>query len=436
MAGFVRSFFDRLLRDRYDENLFEIATAARRTSPQVVVETGLRAERGEMVRRPLGTPRRLPSFSGLMFRPAQLLRLPVEDDVPVEMAVVIGPQAARPLQIDIPITIAGMAHGLALSAAAKVALARGADLAGTAANTGQGGVIPAERAATRRLVVQYSRAHWAKGEDVLRQADMIEIQLGHGGWAGVGDVVERPHLSAEAARWLELAPGEPARRYARFPEVQRPQDLRPLVERLRALTGGVPVGVKIGPGEDVEADLAVALEAGVDAITIDGAQAGTHGSPPILQDAFGLPTLHVTARAARFLERSGMRGRVTLIAAGGLYVPGDFLKALALGADVVSIGTVALFAVSHRQVPKTLPWEPPTQLVYDTGKYKDSFDPELGARYLANFLRSCAAEMAVGVRAIGKTRVADVDRGDLVALDRQTAEATGVPLVRPVDRGG
>lgn len=426
-AMLIRPVTNILLSDRYEENVFEMAAALRRVSPQVVVEMSLRAESGKVIHRPLGSPHRFLSFDGLMFRSAQLARLPTADDAQVDLSVVIGPSAARPLRIDIPILISGMASGLHLSERAKVALARAADAVGTATNTGRGPWLESERAATRRLILQYGRDPWAKEPEILTRADMIEIGLGTGAWAGAGGP-DAAGLRPEVARLVGMRPGDIPVLHARLPELQRPHHLKRVVERLREQAGGVPVGVKIAPGEDLELDLEVALEAGVDFVTVDGAQGATAGSPPILQDDFGLPTLHLVARAARFLEERGLKGRVSLIASGGLWVPGDFLKAIALGADAVALGTILLLALAHNQLGKVIPWEPPTQLVLGSGRYSDRLDVDLAARSVENLLRACARELELGLRALGKTRITDVNRHDLVATDRETADAAGVPL--------
>src|SRR5690606_28245532 len=206
------------------------------------------------------------------------------------------------------------------------------------------------------------------------------------------------------------------------------RSLGDLVAELRSVTGGVPIGVKLAPGRRLEADLEACVAAGVDVVALDGAQAATKGSPPILQDDFGLPTLHALVRAVRFLETRRVREQVSLIVGGGLYTPGDFLKVLALGADAVYIGTVALFVISHGQVFKALPWEPPTQLVFFGGQHEDALDVDEGAHRLANFLRAAAWEMAVAVRALGKRAVREVSKDDLMALDETTARLCGVPV--------
>ena len=199
------------------------------------------------------------------------------------------------------------------------------------------------------------------------------------------------------------------------------------MKKLREETGGVPIGVKILPSR-VEEDIDRALEAGVDVITIDGAQAGTGESATIVQDDFGLPTIRGLCRAVEHLEKRHARQRVSLIVSGGLYTPGDYLKVLALGADAVALGTAVLFAALHTQITKVLPWEPLTQLIWSGGSSAGQFDVEKASKYVANFLNASVEEMKLAVICLGKKAVSEVGREDLVALDPETARLTGIPL--------
>ncbi|OIQ58645.1 glutamate synthase [NADPH] large chain precursor [Moorella thermoacetica] len=423
------SFLKTVMTDPYEENFWEFVSAANRTGLQKIVETNLRAQEGKLLERPFGSPWRFPGTDGLVFNLAQLAKLPVEESVPVDTKVTLGPRAARPLKISMPIIVSGMAYGLALSEKAKIALARGASLAGTATNTGEGPLLPSERQAASHLIVQYNRGGWNYNPRLLKQADMVEIQFGQAAIAGLGHSTNYEDIPPKGRRLLGLKPGQAAVTHARMPGIKDPKkDLPPLVTRLRRLTGGVPIGAKIGAGNDLERDLAILLEAGVDFIAIDGAGGASKGSPPIIQDDFGVPTVYAVNRAATFLKKQGVKDRVSLIAGGGLVTPGDFLKILALGADAVYIGTMALFALTHTQVLKAMPWEPPLQVVFARGRYQDRLDEEKAARNLANFLKSCNAEIMEGVRALGKKSVRQVNKSDLAALDPVTARALGIPL--------
>lgn len=422
-----RQAIKKFMTEPYDKNLWEVISAGARTTPQIIVETNLRAQTGNKVLRPIGGPKKFPDFSGLMFNVAQLATLPTSEDVEVKTSVVLGKKANKPLELDIPIIISGMSYGFILSEKAKIALARGSALAGTATNTGQGPFLPSERRAARHLILQYNRGSWSKEQEVLRQADLIEIQLGHASRAGIGDTVKYRDLDPELRKRLSLKPGQDAVSHSCQPGMSAPEQLADIVRKLRRTTKGVPIAVKIAAGNSLEEDLEFILEAGVDVITIDGKPGGSGGSLPILQDDFGLPTLYALCRAVDFLERQQVKDQVQLIISGGLYTPGDYLKALALGADTVAIGSIALFAMAHTQVLEALPFEPPIQIVYHDGSFKDKFDVEKGARHLANYLKSCVEEMKEGVRALGKTGIDQLSKDDLFALDRKTAEIAGVP---------
>lgn len=424
----VRRWLRVLMTDPYDANLLELYSAISRYGLQNLGETELRATLGTVLQRPLGSPKRFPDLSGVMFNVAQLETMPTPLDVPIDLKVTIGPQATRPLQIDLPVMVSGMAYGWALSEDAKVALALGAAQAGTASNTGQGPWLESERKAAKKLIYQYHRGHWGKTERILRQSDGIEIQFGQGATAGLAVVLEAELMDQRLREQFEVQSGQPAIAQARQPEVQRPSDLVQLVRRLRHESGGVPVGVKLAAGQQLEQDLRHVLQAEVDFITLDGAEGATKGSPPITEDDFGLPTAYALARAARFLREQRAEGRVSLVISGGLRTPGDFLKAVALGATAVDIGSTALFAMSHKQSLHAIPFEPPTQAAWYGGRSAQLFNRQTGGESLGRFLRSCHDEMEEGIRALGKTRLQEVGRSDLVALDRQTADVFDLPL--------
>lgn len=418
----------RIMIDKYEENIWEFVSAATKVGLQNIVETNLRSQEGKVIRRPLGSPKKMPDFNGIMFNFAQLHHLPTSEGTPIDTTVVIGPAAKRPMIISMPIIISGMAFGYALSAQAKIALAKGTELAGTASNSGEGPLLPAERKAASRLIIQYNRGTWNRQEKVLRQGDMLEIHLGQGAAGGLGHVIDDKTIDWKIRRMMGLKWGQTGVIHANFPGITNPDHLKHLVTYLRNVSDGVPIGVKMAPGKYLEKDLEIALNAGVDVIALDGANAGSKGSPPILQDDFGLPTLYALVRAVKYLQQKGVKDRVSLIVGGGLFNPGDFLKAVALGADAVYIGSVALFAMSHTTVLKAIPFEPPPSVVWYKGRFKNKLKPRDGAKNLYKFLKSCNEEMMDGVRALGKKSIHEVSRDDMFALDPLTAEIVGIPL--------
>ncbi|MDA8441790.1 MAG: FMN-binding glutamate synthase family protein [Peptococcaceae bacterium] len=417
-----------VMTDPYGENLLELLHAVKRNGLQSILELSLRSERGAVINRPLGSNRKFPDFSGLMFDVAQIHVLPTEDDIPVNTAVVIGPHAAKPLRLATPIIVSGMAFGMGLSAKAKIALARGSALAGTACNSGEGPFLQAERDNAKYYILQYNRGFWNKEPQTVRQADAIEIQLGQGALAGLSHRMLADKIDARLRRAFPIRPGQDALVMARHRGMQHPEDIITLVAKVRDMANGVPVGIKMAASKDLELDLELAITAGVDFIALSGAQAGSHGAPPSIGDTHGLPTLYALTRAANYLEQHKLKGQVSLISSGGYSEPGEILKALAVGADAVYIGTAALFAISHTQVLKALPWEPPTQVAWYAGKSAEQLDVDMAAKNLANFINSATQEMAQSTRAIGKTSFTEISREDLFALDQLTADIVGVPL--------
>ena len=205
--------------------------------------------------------------------------------------------------------------------------------------------------------------------------------------------------------------------------------LHQLIKRLHQTAPGIPIIVKLAASHFLEQDMEIAISSGADILAIDGAQGGTHGSPSILVNDFGLPTLSALVRAVRFLRQKGWDQKIDLVISGGLRTPGDILKALALGANAVYLGTAALYAVTHVQLAKTLPFDPPTSLTWTTGRLKDQFNEEEGATSLLNFLISFAEELKFGMHALGKTSIAELSFEDLVAWDADVARITGLPLI-------
>lgn len=419
----------RLLEDDYAENLMELWSAVRRTSVQNILEISLRAQTGEIIKRPLGTYRKLNHFDNLMFVPAQLARLPIEPTVPVDMKVKLGSRAERPLVLDVPIFVAGMGYGVALSEEAKIALAKGARAAGTAINSGEGPYLHEERQAAGKYIWQISRSNYGRNPQALAAADMIEVQMGQGARMG-GHIEKAEKLAGKAQKLMGVAPNVSELIFgAVIPGVATPWDWPKYVADLRREIGGKPLCIKIMAGGRLEADLAVAIEAGFDVISIEGAQGGTAGASPTITDDFGIPSINALVRSQRYLVEQGVRKEVSLIVSGGYMTPGQCLKAIALGADAIALGTVPLFALVHKQLAEVLPWEPLTQLVWYDSKYKHRLDINLATKSVENVLKAFALEMEEGVRAVGKTSLSELGPNDLVALDDWTAELTGVAKV-------
>ncbi|WP_078382009.1 FMN-binding glutamate synthase family protein [Sutcliffiella halmapala] len=417
-----------ILTDSYQENILELMPGLRHMGVQNMLENSLRAETGDVLHRPLGSSKKWPHLDPLTFIPAQTSPFPIDGDVDIDMRVTIGPEAKKPMTIKIPIIISGMAYGIALSEEVRLSLAEAANNVGTAINSGEGAVLPEELNKAGKYILQFAKTEWSKEEELIKRANMIEIKLGQGALFGTGGRISPNNLTGRARELMGLKENEEAIIYDNFTENETLEDIKEIVEKLRRFTGGVPIGVKIGAGGKIEEDIDHLLYLGVDFITIDGGQAATHGAAPILSDDMGIPTLHAVVRAVNHLEKRKMKGRISLIVSGGLLVPGHFLKVIALGADVVSVGSAILFAVSHSQALNALPFEPPTQVVWNEGKFSDQFNIEDGVKSAEKFLTASIEEMKMALRAMGKRSLKELSKTDLVSYDELTAKMVGVPF--------
>lgn len=420
-----------LVDTKYTLNLGSMLNLLRRADPQVFLENVMRATKTQAISRPMGTPKVFSHWEHLIFNPAQLKRMPTQDPHHIDTRIVIGPKAQKPLKVDIPILITGMSYGGALSAKTKVALALGANGAGTATNTGEN-YLPAERDAAKKLIVQYHRGDWPNSAqnhpEWLESADAIEIQIGQGAQAAAEMKQAARVVTDQMREVMGLKPDQDALIRTRLKGVNSAAEFADLVGRLKEQYP-IPVGVKLAPSGRLIDDLDILIQAQPDFITLDGGEGGTHGGPPILQDDFGLPLMAAIHWTDQYLKEHGVRHRISIIAAGGLRTPGNFLKAIAIGADGVYIGFAALMAMAASQARHVLPWAPPGALFYETGPSRNRLNVDQAARGLTNFLLSCTDELKQAVVALGLESVRQVSRDDLIALDNGVAEMAGVPSI-------
>jgi methylamine---glutamate N-methyltransferase subunit C len=425
----ISEFMSRLFSDKYTQNLMEVWPAGKRISVLNILENGLRAQDGKIITRPLGSPKHFSGFDNLMFAPRLMSRLSLPENTKLDMQVTLGQNASKPLVINIPIMISAMAYGIALSEIAKRALARAAKTLQTATCSGEGPVLPEEQQEAGKYILQISRWAWgARNQQQIDCADMLEVQMGQG--ADMGSVrVEAAEFAGRAQELSGLAPGEPAISFPAPPGVQKQSDWPGFMKSLRKKANGIPIALKLMATGRLEEDLALAIDLGFDAIILDGAQGGSHATTPIKQDDFGIPSLNALIRAERFLKSQGVRDRISLIVSGGFFTPGECLKAIALGADAINIATVPLLALTHGQVDKVIPWEPPTTLVFYDSPSNYKLEINLATTNVVNAITAMVLEMEEGMRALGKTSLKELNPDDLVALDSFTAEVTGVKRV-------
>ena len=421
---------------------------------EVIGQIHQMASEGRYEIRGLGAKRSLPTFDDLVFLTASLTRYPLEGyRERCDTATVLGTRfASRPLELAIPITIAGMSFG-ALSAPAKEALGRAATAAGTSTTTGDGGMTPEERKASRLLVYQCLPSRYGFNLDDLRAADAIEIVIGQGAKPGGGGMLLGQKVSERVAEMRTLPPGIDQRSASRHPDWTGPDDLRIKIEELREATGWEkPVYVKLGATR-VAHDVKLAVAAGADVVVVDGMQGGTGATQTVFIEHTGIPTLPAVRLAAEALRDIGMQNEVQLVVSGGIRSGADVAKALALGATAVSVGVGALVALgcnrpAYRQGDQDRDATPgyaalgtvpgrchhchtgmcPVGVATQEPELTQRLDPETGARWMTNYLKALTMELTALARACGKSDVHNLEPDDLVALTVEAAAMAQVPL--------
>src|SRR6187399_2379540 len=392
-----------------------------------------------------GAKRKLPHFDDLLFLGASISRYPLEGyRERCDTSVVLGSRhAKKPIELKIPITIAGMSFG-SLSGPAKEALGRGATLSGTSTTTGDGGMTEEERGHSKKLVYQILPSRYGMNPDDLRRADAIEIVVGQGAKPGGGGMLMGQKISDRVAEMRDLPKGIDQRSACRHPDWTGPDDLEIKIGELREITDWQkPVFVKVGATRTYY-DVQLAVKAGADAIVVDGMQGGTAATQDVFIEHVGIPTLAAIPLAVQALQELGMHREVQLIVSGGIRSGADVAKALALGADAVSIGTAALVAMGdnspeheaeYRKLGSSAgyydDWQAgrdPTGISTQDDELYARFDPELGGRKIANYLRVLTLETQTLARACGKSHVHNLEPEDLVALTVEAAAMAKVPL--------
>jgi methylamine---glutamate N-methyltransferase subunit C len=395
--------------------------------------------------RGFGAKRRVPHFDDLLFLGASMSRYPLEGyRERCDTDVVLGDRhAKKPLHLEIPITIAGMSFG-ALSAPAKEALGRGASTVGTSTTTGDGGMTPEEREHSKLLVYQLLPSRYGMNPDDLRRADAIEVVVGQGAKPGGGGMLLGQKISDRVAEMRDLPMGIDQRSACRHPDWTGPDDLEIKIGELREITDWEkPIFIKVGATRPYY-DTALAVKAGADVVVLDGMQGGTAATQEVFIEHVGIPTLAAIRPAVDALLELGVHRKVQLVVSGGIRSGADVAKALALGADAVSIGVAALIALGDNSPEHD---EGYAEIGSAAGFYDDwhegrdpagistqddelaaRFDPELGGRRLANYLRTMVLEAQTLARGCGKSHLHNLEPEDLVALTLESAAMARVPL--------
>jgi len=365
----------------------------------------------------------LPGWDDLQFVVAQLAKLPLLDDEPVGTELVIGPRAKKPLRLAIPLFVTDMSFG-ALSEEAKIALARGAELAGTGICSGEGGMLPDEQAANSRYFYELASGRFGFSWDKVARTQAFHFKGGQGAKTGTGGHLPGEKVNERIAEVRGLEEGEGAVSPARFPDWTALSDYRDFATEVRERTGGIPVGFKLS-AQHIEKDIDAALAVGSDYIILDGRGGGTGSAPLIFRDNISVPTIPALARARRHLDRSDASD-VTLIITGGLRTPADFAKALALGADGVALGNAAIQAIGCLGMRACHTNNCPVGIATQKKELRDRLPVDIAAERLARFFGASVDLMKVLARAAGHRQLADFNAEDLTSFRREMCDLTGV----------
>jgi glutamate synthase domain-containing protein 2/nitrite reductase/ring-hydroxylating ferredoxin subunit len=372
----------------------------------------------------MGVPRdELPRWDDIQFVTAQLARTPQLDEVDVSTHVVIGPNAGRPLRLEIPIFVSDMSFG-ALSEEAKVSLARGAELAGTGICSGEGGMLPEEHAENRRYFYELASGRFGWSLDKVRDVQAFHFKLGQGAKTGTGGHLPGHKVTAKIAAVRGLPEGTDAISPSTFADLGCDDDFRELADQVREVSDGIPIGVKMS-AQHIEDDIDAALRIGVDYIILDGRGGGTGAAPTLFRDHISVPTIPALARARRHLDARG-RPDVTLVVTGGLRTHTDFAKALALGADAIAVSNSAMQAIGCIGMRACNSDNCPVGIATQRPELRERLVVEDAAQRLRRFFEATTELMTVLARACGHTDLNQFCTDDLTTFDREMAHLTGI----------
>ncbi len=371
----------------------------------------------------MGVPRgELPDWDDIQLLTAQLHKAPLLDDDPVGTEVVIGPHAQKPLKLEIPLFVSDMSFG-ALSEPAKVALARGAELAGTGICSGEGGMLPEEQEANSRYFYELASARFGFSWDKLDKVQAFHFKGGQGAKTGTGGHLPGKKVNGKIAEVRELEEGQDAISPPRFPEWTEPSQIKEFADEVRDRTGGIPIGYKLS-AQHIEKDIDAALEVGVDYIILDGRGGGTGAAPIIFRDNISVPTIPALARARRHLDKNAPD--VTLVITGGLRKPADFIKALAMGADAIALSNSAMQAIGCIAMRACHTNNCPVGIASQKPHLVSRLVVEKSARQLANFFEASTELMQVMARACGHDHLSGFNADDLTTWKRDMADMSGI----------
>ena len=365
----------------------------------------------------------LPKWDDIQFLPAQLSRKPLLDDNYVDPCVTIGPNAKKPLKLDIPLFVSDMSFG-ALSREAKLALSKGAEMAGTGICSGEGGMLEDEQKENSRYLYELASGRFGFEWSKLRKVQAFHFKGGQGAKTGTGGHLPGHKVVGEIAKVRGLEEGKSAISPATFTDLRTAEEFAAFADTVRDETGGVPVGFKIAASR-IEEDIDFALEVGVDYIILDGRGGGTGAAPIVLRNHINVPTIPALARARKHLDKVGAYG-VSLIITGGLRVPSDFAKAMAMGADAIAVSNSALQAIGCLGMRACHTDNCPVGIATQRESLRSRLIIDKSAERLYNFFHASTDLMKVISRALGHKALIDMKMDDLSTFDHEMHKLTGI----------
>ncbi len=373
----------------------------------------------------MGVPRhQLPHWDQLQIMVAQMASKPLSEDQRVTTELIIGPEAKKPLQLNIPLFVSDMSFG-SLSEEAKIALARGAQLSGTGICSGEGGMLPEEQAENSRYFYEYASAGFGYKETLLTKVQAFHFKGGQGAKTGTGGHLPGSKNTHKISQVRGIPEGQAAVSPPTFKDLSSVSDFRKFADRVREISGGIPIGFKLSANH-IEKDMQFALDAGADYIILDGRGGGTGAAPQMFRDHISVPTIPALARARRYLDKQKASGRITLIITGGLRVPIDFVKALALGADGIAISNSALQAIGCVAARMCNTNNCPAGIATQKPELRQKLNIEKSSLQLNTFLNASIELMQVMARACGHDHLGKLNKNDLATWHQQMASLSGV----------
>lgn len=373
----------------------------------------------------MGVPRNtLPQWDDIQILTAQMATKPLMENIPVGTETVIGPNAKKPLKLSIPLFVSDMSFG-ALSEEAKTALARGAELAGTGICSGEGGMLPEEQQQNSKYFYELASAQFGYKDELLKEVQAFHFKGGQGAKTGTGGHLPANKNIGKISQVRGIPEGTDAISPPTFKNLNAVEDFKQFGNKVRELSGGIPIGFKLSANH-IEQDIQFALDAGADYIILDGRGGGTGAAPEIFRDHISIPTIPALARARRYLDQVGKSGDISLVITGGLRVPMDFVKALALGADAIAISNSAMQAIGCVAARMCNTNNCPAGIATQNPELRKRLNVENSAKQLHSFFTASVELMQVMARACGHDHLNKFNLNDLTTWKKSMAELSGV----------